>query len=189
MGKLTLLLKKKKTKGDESSTSDIQDTSSNISAIDLSTPLSLNIPSASLTGSSISQEAQALSLMDDIMDQLSGTTPDTPQPMAKSDFGGMYHVYITQLRMLFIRWILSVVGMRSTHVSSCVPVPPMCGTDTDFLSITALWSHRTIRQYQAPFPICIRITNVSHTPCLFFLFFFILLSSSPLLFFCFYWLH
>ncbi|KAG0338281.1 hypothetical protein BG000_004279, partial [Podila horticola] len=95
MGKLTLLLKKKKTKGDESSTSDIQDTSSNISAIDLSTPLSLNIPSASLTGSSISQEAPALSLslMDDIMDQLSGTTPDTPQPMAKSDFSDFSHVF------------------------------------------------------------------------------------------------
>lgn len=124
MGKLTLLLKKKKTKGDESSTSDIQETSSNISAIDLSTPLSLNIPSASLTGSSISQEAPALSLslMDDIMDQLSGTTPETPQPTAKSDFSGKYHI------MLLLRpWLLSVVGMRSTHVSSCVPVPPMCG--------------------------------------------------------------
>ncbi|KAF9375626.1 hypothetical protein CPB97_011341, partial [Podila verticillata] len=96
MGKLTLLLKKKKTKGDESSTSDIQGTSSNISAIDLSTPLSLNIPSASLTGSCISQEASpalSLSLMDDIMDQLSGTSPDTPQPMAKSEFGDFSHVF------------------------------------------------------------------------------------------------
>ncbi|KAF8976437.1 hypothetical protein BGZ52_007935, partial [Haplosporangium bisporale] len=96
MGKLTLLLKKKKTKGEESSTSDIQETSSNISAIDLSTPLSLNIPSASLTSSCISQEAPpalSLSLMDDIMDQLSSTSPDTPQPMAKSEFGDFSHVF------------------------------------------------------------------------------------------------
>ncbi|KAG0331747.1 hypothetical protein BG004_001521 [Podila humilis] len=97
MGKLTQLLKKKKTKGDGSSASDIQDyTSSSISGIDLNAPLCLDIPVSSHTSSSITQDSQPvleMSLMDDIMDQLSGTTPDTPQPSSKSEFSDFSHVF------------------------------------------------------------------------------------------------
>ncbi|KAK3813735.1 MAG: hypothetical protein J3R72DRAFT_61279 [Linnemannia gamsii] len=95
MGKLTSLLKKKKTKGDDlggqrtGSTmtgSSISVETSGIPAIFTSAvvvaPLSLSIPTTEIT----TTETQApFSLMDDIMDELAGTSPDTPQPSQPTD--------------------------------------------------------------------------------------------------------
>ncbi|KAF9107523.1 hypothetical protein BGX27_008707, partial [Mortierella sp. AM989] len=90
MGKLTGLLKMKKAKGDDSSLGMQRNAASTMSGSSAETPmplsLSLSMPSADLinAGSHVS-----VSLMDDIMDELAGTTPDTPQPShtsSKIDF-------------------------------------------------------------------------------------------------------
>ncbi|KAF9127613.1 hypothetical protein BGW39_005757 [Mortierella sp. 14UC] len=100
MGKLTSLLKKKKSKGDDLGGHGTRSTMSG-SSISVETsgipaapaafvsvaPLSLSISTTEMTAT----ELQApFSLMDDIMDELAGTTPDTPQPSKPtdlSDFG------------------------------------------------------------------------------------------------------
>ncbi|KAF9913058.1 hypothetical protein EC991_005926 [Linnemannia zychae] len=100
MGKLTSLLKKKKSKGDDLSGNGTGSTMSG-SSISVETsgipattavfvpvaPLSLSIPTTEM---STTELQSPFSLMDDIMDELSGTTPDTPQPSKPadlSDFG------------------------------------------------------------------------------------------------------
>ncbi|KAF9353167.1 hypothetical protein BGX26_009037 [Mortierella sp. AD094] len=86
MGKLTSLLKKKKTRGDDS-TPGLQGNASSTmsgSSYEISVPLSLCIPSSDAIKVDVST-----SLMDDIMGELAGTTPDTPQPSqtnSKPDF-------------------------------------------------------------------------------------------------------
>ncbi|KAF9957024.1 hypothetical protein BGZ70_009673, partial [Mortierella alpina] len=93
MGKLTSLLKKKKSRGDGLTSSDLQEKAgSTLSGISVETapPLSLSIPATTMGEGTSSSDLQAsFSLMDDIMDQLAGTTPDTPQPTlpsSSSDF-------------------------------------------------------------------------------------------------------
>ncbi|KAF9932340.1 hypothetical protein BGZ67_004767 [Mortierella alpina] len=87
MGKLTSLLKKKKSRGDGLTSSDLQEKAdSTLSGISVETapPLSLSIPATSM-GEGTSSDIQAsFSLMNDIMDELAGTTPDTPQPTLAS---------------------------------------------------------------------------------------------------------
>ncbi|KAG0210799.1 hypothetical protein BGX33_004660 [Mortierella sp. NVP41] len=98
MGKLSNLLKKKKSKGDDLSgqgsgstmtgSSMSYETTHTVAPITalVVPPLSLSIP----TTDSISSGQTPFSLMDDIMDELAGTTPDTPQPSKTndlSDFG------------------------------------------------------------------------------------------------------
>ncbi|KAF9286136.1 hypothetical protein BGZ68_003170 [Mortierella alpina] len=98
MGKLTSLLKKKKSRGDGLTSSDLQEKAgSTLSGISVeAAPLSLCIPATSM-GEGTSSDLQAsLSLMDDIMDELAGTTPDTPQPTLanpSSDFSDFGHVF------------------------------------------------------------------------------------------------
>ncbi|KAG0055100.1 hypothetical protein BGZ83_009627 [Gryganskiella cystojenkinii] len=111
MGKLTSLLKKKKSKGEEPTSSSFSGNGiqsqnkpssvssvSGVSAEGTTLPFSLNIRtdnrlSVSSPSPVVSETPQlSLSLMDDIMDGLAGTTPDTPQPtqlMSKdfTDFG------------------------------------------------------------------------------------------------------
>ncbi|KAG0298021.1 hypothetical protein BGZ97_004177, partial [Linnemannia gamsii] len=105
MGKLTSLLKKKKSKGDDlsgqrtgstMSGSSVSVETSGISApfvtsVPVVAPLSLSIPTTTEMITTTATELQSpFSLMDDIMDELAGTTPDTPQPSKAndlSDFG------------------------------------------------------------------------------------------------------
>ncbi|KAF9169382.1 hypothetical protein BGX21_005712 [Mortierella sp. AD011] len=77
MGKLTNLLKKKKSRSDISSSAQQENASSTMSSssYEISTSLSLCIPPSNTIKVDVST-----SLMDDIMGELSGTTPDTPQP-------------------------------------------------------------------------------------------------------------
>jgi hypothetical protein len=97
MGKLTSLLKKKKTKGDDLSAhgskstmfaSSVSVETSGISAAPIAfvsvAPLSLSIPTTEISAN----ELQPFSLMDDILDELAGTTPDTPQPSKSTDLSG-----------------------------------------------------------------------------------------------------
>ncbi|KAF9087017.1 hypothetical protein BGX23_008417, partial [Mortierella sp. AD031] len=93
MGKLSNLLKKKKSKGDDLSgqgsgstmtgSSMSYETTHTVAPITalVVPPLSLSIP----TTDSISSGQTPFSLMDDIMDELAGTTPDTPQPSKTND--------------------------------------------------------------------------------------------------------
>lgn len=104
MGKLTSLLKKKRSKGDDLSgqrTVGSTMTGSSVSfetsgtpaapfvSVPVVAPLSLSIPSTEMTTTTNLQSP--FSLMDDIMDELAGTTPDTPQPSKSSDLCGMLH--------------------------------------------------------------------------------------------------
>ena len=104
MGKLTSLLKKKKSKGDDLSGqltvgstmtgSSVSVETSGIPAapfvpVPVVAPLSLSIPTTEMTTTTELQPP--FSLMDDIMDELAGTTPDTPQPSNSSDFSGKSH--------------------------------------------------------------------------------------------------
>jgi len=96
MGKLTSLLKKKKSRGDNLSSlsSGMQSNnacSSSVSGASVDAlPLSLNIRTDNHNLSAPSGAPLSLSLMDDIMDELAGTTPDTPQPKQRlpKDFTG-----------------------------------------------------------------------------------------------------
>jgi hypothetical protein len=106
MGKLTSLLKKKKSKGDDlsgqrtgstMSGSSVSVETSGISApfvtsVPVVAPLSLSIPTTTEMITTTATELQSpFSLMDDIMDELAGTTPDTPQPSKANDLSGMLH--------------------------------------------------------------------------------------------------
>ncbi|KAF9918521.1 hypothetical protein FBU30_000146 [Linnemannia zychae] len=94
MGKLTSLLKKKKSKSDDLSAqrsgsavsgSPVSADVSAITAVISAPPLSLNI---STNETSTAECQSSFSLMDDIMDELAGATPDTPQPSKSSDLSG-----------------------------------------------------------------------------------------------------
>src|SRR5690348_6477385 len=102
MGKLTSLLKKKRSKGDDLSgqrTVGSTMTGSSVSfetsgipaapfvSVPVVAPLSLSIPTTEMTTTTGLQSP--FSLMDDIMDELAGTTPDTPQPSRSNDLSGM----------------------------------------------------------------------------------------------------
>ncbi|KAG0363638.1 hypothetical protein BGZ54_008081 [Gamsiella multidivaricata] len=93
MGKLTNLLRKKKARGDEPTTEEQGKTASNLSGSSSNgsaTRLSLSIPTTDINSLDLNM---SISLMDDIMDGLAATAPDSPQssqaePGPKfSDFG------------------------------------------------------------------------------------------------------
>ncbi|KAF9152051.1 hypothetical protein BG015_005858 [Linnemannia schmuckeri] len=104
MGKLTSLLKKKKSKGDDLSGQRTVGSTMSGSSVSVETngipaapfvsvpvvaPLSLSIPTSEMTTTTELQSP--FSLMDDIMDELAGTSPNTPQPSKSNnlseDFG------------------------------------------------------------------------------------------------------